>query len=88
MIETKDGHFLFSSFIIPTKDNREYTYLFELDENGDMTYENKFEYSLGTQSIPLLLKGNEQVIMISQKWIGKFGEPFHDIILLTKLSLN
>jgi len=88
MIVTKDGHFLFSSFIIPTKDNREYSYLFELDDNGKITYENKFEYSLGIQSIPVILQGDEQIIMVSQKWIGQFGEPFHDIILLTKLTLH
>jgi hypothetical protein len=86
MIETKDGHFLFSSSITPIKDNGEFAYLFELDSNGNKIYENKFDYSLGIQSTPIILQGIKQIIMVSQKWIGRFGEPFHDIISLITLD--
>ncbi len=53
---------------------------------GETSYENKFDYSLGIQSTPLILQGNRQIIIVSQKWKGRLGNPFHDIISLIKLD--
>lgn len=86
ILETKDGSYLFSSTITPIKDKGDRAYMFELDKNGDLTFERKFEYSVGISSVPFLIKTEGQITMIGQKWIGKFGDPFHDIIQVTKLT--
>ncbi|MFY8188164.1 MAG: hypothetical protein ACOVLC_09415 [Flavobacterium sp.] len=85
-IETKDGNCLFSSTITSIKDQGDRAYIFELNRNGDLTFERKFEYPVGIGSIPYLIRTEGQITMIGQKWIGKFGEPFKDIIHLTKLT--
>jgi hypothetical protein len=82
-IETKNGNFLFSSTITPIKDKGERAYIFELNSNGDLTFERKFEYSI--HNVPYLIRTEGQITMIGQKWIGKFGEPENDIFYITKL---
>jgi len=86
IIETKSGSYLFSSTITPIKDKGDRAYVFELDKNGDLTFERKFEYSVGINSVPFLIRSDGQITMIGQKWIGKFGDPFHDIIQVTRLT--
>ena len=86
ILETKDGSYLFSSTITPIKDKGDTAYMFELNKNGDLTFERKFEYSVGISSVPFLIRTEGQITMIGQKWIGKFGDPFHDIIQVTKLT--
>ena len=85
-IETKDGNYLFSSTITPIKGQGDRAYIFELNRNGDLTFDRKFEYPVGIGSTPYLIRTEGQITMIGQKWIGKFGEPFKDIIHLTKLT--
>ena len=86
LIETKEGNYLFSSTITPIKDKGDRAYIFELNRNGELTFERKFEYSVGISSVPYLIRTEGQITMVGQKWIGKFGEPFKDIIHLTKLT--
>jgi len=85
-LETKDGNYLFASTITPIKDKGSRAYLFELDSNGDLTFERKFEYPVGINSVPFIFRTEGQITMVGQKWIGKFGEPFKDIIHITKLT--
>ena len=85
LIETKEGNYLFSSTITPIKDKGDRAYIFELNRNGELTFERKFEYSVGISSVPYLIRTEGQITMIGQKWIGKFGEPFNDIFYITKL---
>jgi hypothetical protein len=86
IIETKSGSYLFSSTITPIKDKGDRAYVFELDPNGNLTFSRKFDYSVGISSVPFLIRTEGQITMIGQKWIGKFGDPFHDIIHITKLT--
>lgn len=86
LIETKDGNYLFSSTITPIKDKGDRAYIFELSKNGNLTFERKFEYSAGISSVPHLIRTEGQITMIGQKWIGKFGEPFKDVVQITKLT--
>lgn len=86
VLETKDGNYLFSSTITTIKDKGDRAYLFELNKKGDLTFERKFTYSVGISSVPIIIRTEGQISMIGQKWIGKFGEPFHDIIQITKLK--
>ena len=86
LIETKEGNYLFSSTITPIKDKGDRAYIFELNRNGELIFERKFEYSVGISSVPYLIRTEGQITMIGQKWIGKFGEPFNDIFYITKLT--
>lgn len=85
VIETKSGSYLFSSTITPIKDEGDRAYIFELNKNGELTFDQKFEYSVGINSVPFLIRTEGQITIIGQKWIGEFGDPFHDIIQVTKL---
>ena len=85
-IETKDGNYLFASTITPIKDKGDKAYIFELNKNGELIFERKFEYKIGISSVPYLIKTKGQITIVAQKWIGKFGEPFKDIIQLTKMT--
>lgn len=84
LVETKEGNYLFSSTITPVKDKGDRAYIFELNRNGDLTYERQFEYSI--HNVPYLIRAEGQITMIGQKWIGKFGDPFNDIFYITKLT--
>lgn len=86
VIETKDGSYLFSSSITPVKDKGDRAFIFELDPYGDLTFSRKFDYSVGISSVPFLIRTEGQITMIGQKWIGEFGDPFHDIIHMIKLT--
>jgi len=86
IVETKNGSYLFSSTITPIKDNGDRAYIFELDRNGNLTFDHKFEFPVGISSVPFLIRTKGQITIIGQKWIGKFGDPFHDIIQVTKLT--
>jgi len=86
VLETKDGNFLFSSTITPIKNKGRIAYIFELNTNGNLTFERKFEYPVGINSVPYIIRAKGQITMIGQKWIGKFGEPFKDVIQITKLT--
>jgi hypothetical protein len=85
-IVTKDGNYLFASTITPIKDKGDKAFVFELTKNGELTFERKFEYTIGISSVPYLIKTKGQVTLVGQKWIGQFGEPFKDIIQITKLT--
>ncbi len=86
IIETKSGSYLFSSTITPIEDKGDRAYVFELNKNGDLTFDQKFDYSVGKNSVPFLIGTEGQITMVRQKWIGKFGDPFHDIIQITRLT--
>ena len=86
IIETKSGNYLFSSTIEPIKDKGHKAYLFELDKNGELIFERNFTYDVGIGNVPFLIRSEGQITMIFQKWIGKFGDPFHDIIQIIKLT--
>ena len=86
IIETKSGNYLFSSTIEPIKDKGRRAYLFELDKNGELIFERNFTYDVGIGNVPFLIRSEGQITMIFQKWIGKFGDPFHDIIQIIKLT--
>ena len=84
IIETKSGSYLFSSTITPIEDKGDRAYVFQLDKNGDLTFERKFDYAVGINSVPFLIRTEGQITMVGQKWIG--SNPFHDIIQVTKLT--
>lgn len=84
IIETKSGSYLFSSTITPIEDKGDRAYVFQLDKNGDLTFERKFDYAVGINSVPFLIRTDGQITMVGQKWIG--SDPFHDIIQVTKLT--
>ncbi|WP_435263487.1 hypothetical protein [Tenacibaculum sp. nBUS_03] len=85
VIENKNN-FVFSSAITPTKDNGSFAYIFELDNNGKLISDKKFDFMLGISSVPYLIDNNERITMISQKWIGEFGDPFHDILIINRIK--
>lgn len=85
-LETKDGNYLFASTITPIQNKGDKAYLFELTKKGELTFERTFDYSVGISSVPYLIRTEGQITMIGQKWMGKFGEPFKDIIQITKLT--
>jgi len=84
--ETNSGNYLFSATITPLKDQSDFPYLFEINKNGVIIFQRKFDYQSGIGSVPFIFKGQGQIIMIGQKWIGKFGYPFKDVIQITKLT--
>lgn len=86
IIETKNGSYLFSSAVETIKDEGYRAYLFELNKNGELLFEKKFEYPVGIGNVPFLIRSEGQITMIGQKWIGKFDDAFHDIIQITKLT--
>jgi hypothetical protein len=84
VIETKAGNYLFSSM-----SQGEKTYLFELSQTGDLTFEKKSNYSLGVSPsarAPYLIKTDGQVTMIEQKRTRKSDSTIQDIIQVTKLT--
>lgn len=86
VVETKNGNFLFSSVITPIRDQGDHIYIFELDKNGKLTFEEQLEYHVGLGNVPFLIRIEEQITVVGQKWIGKFGQPFDDIIQITQLT--
>jgi len=85
-LETKNGNYLFSSTITPIRDKGDRAYLFELDKNGELIFDKKFDYPVSIGGVPYIIRTDGQITMIAQKWVGKFGEPFKDIIQVTKLT--
>ncbi len=85
VIRNKIGNYLFSSTIIPIKDKGSRTFLFELDEKGNLIFSRKFDNSAGINSIPYLIRTEGQITLIGQQWIGQFDDPFHDVIHITTL---
>lgn len=86
VVELTGGNYLFSSAIEPTMNNSNYAYIFELDQNGEKVFEKKFSFNLGYQSVPYILQSKDSIFILSQKWIGKSEDPFHDILQVTKLT--
>lgn len=81
-LETKNNNFLFSSSVMPKKDRYEYPYLFELNNNGKFTFEQKFDFHLGMNAVPFILHSKDQITMIVEKNVGNF----EDVIQVEKLS--
>ncbi len=86
VIELANHHFFFAAVIQPAKDKIATNYIFELDTDGKMVYDKKFDFPTNGYFVPLLIQGNKQVIMVSEKNISKFGDRFHDVIVITKLA--
>lgn len=85
-LETRDGNYLFSGTVTPIKDKGDRAYLFELNKNGDLTFERIFDDQVGIGNVPFILRTKGQITMIGQKWMGKFGAPFKDVIQIIKLQ--
>jgi hypothetical protein len=86
MVALQNSHYLFSTAIEPVKDKGWFVYIYELDKDGNRVFHKKFNFPAGSQNAPVLLQGNNQVTLVSEKWIGKFGEPFRDAILITRMK--
>ena len=86
IVETNKGNYLFSSSIEPFENKGHMAFIFELDSAGNEIYEHKFPFPMGEWSEPSLIQDGKGFTMFSQKWVGKFGEPAKDIILITNLS--
>ena len=61
--------------------------IFVLSPEGDFIFEHKFDFPSGIGSTPFLMQSPVGMTMITQKWIGKFGDPFHDVIVVKRLSI-
>lgn len=85
IIETKPKHFVFSSEIKPVKNDGNRTYIFELDINGNITFEEKFDELFNNN---IILNGNNGIIILSEKRNTKSSNPFHQIINVTLLKEN
>ncbi|WP_435263493.1 hypothetical protein [Tenacibaculum sp. nBUS_03] len=70
------NNFLFSSTITPINDGGDFPYIFELDQNGTLISDKKFNFYLGISSVPYLINDSKTITMITQNWIGEFGDIF------------
>ncbi len=87
VIETKDGNFMFSSIVEKAFNHEKLAYIFELNKKGELTFEKQFNIHVGTSSRHApILQSDDQLTLVFQKWIGKHGDPHHDLIQIIKFK--
>ncbi len=84
MIETPDGHYLFSGDCMTRKDRSISRFLFEMDNHGNLTYSKQLGEQLALDNIPILMRSDQEVIMFSQRFNHRSSNPPR-LIFVSKL---
>lgn len=82
LIENKKGNYLFLSKITPVKDKGDFTYLFEMNKEGNLEMEKKIE-NIG--EIKCLFETENQQVLLGTKKVNAQGIPPYDKIQVVKL---
>ncbi|TCP28183.1 hypothetical protein EV195_101345 [Tenacibaculum skagerrakense] len=81
-----DNNYLFSACVSLYKDGESFPYIFEINKDGKLISEKRFDFELSNSSTPLIIKNNKYLTMVSLYRVVDSNDPSDNYISINRIS--